>query len=124
MMEENLIPVEHKPIKKIVVVEIVPIDANELFKRTSAIRMSGQRAFVLSWAEGILFLALPASLEIKEVNDNIMKGIVYFSSILYSSMPKYEPIKKVGGDQIPIVDQSKSTLYRSLAVWLKKRLHK
>jgi hypothetical protein len=120
-METQLIPIEYRPIKKIVVIEVIALSIEELFKRAAAIRMSGQRAVVPNWAEGVVFLAFTASPEFQEVNENAMKGVVYFASVLYAPLPRYVSSKKIGPDQIPVIDQSNSLPFRSLALWLKQR---
>jgi len=117
---ENNIEIEYRPIKKIVILNLVELDKEELFKRASAIRMVEQPIF-LNWAEGIVFIAIPASLEITEVDDNVMKGIAYFEGVTYSIMPKYQPETQVAADKIPIVDQSRFPVFRAIANWINKR---
>ena len=119
-MTEDDIEVEYRPTKKIVVLNIEGLNKEELFKRASAIRMAEQPIF-LNWAEGIVFIALPASPEITEVDENITKGAVYFAGITYSLMDKYQPLVQVGADKIPIIDQTKSPIFRSIAKWIIKK---
>ena len=119
-MTEDIIDVEYRPIKKIVILDLEELDKDELLKRVSAIRMNEQPIF-LNWAEGIVFIALPASTDITEVDENIMKGTAYFAVVTYSSMPKYQPLAQVGADKIPIIDQSRSPVFKSIAKWIEKR---
>lgn len=119
-MTEDDIEVEYRPTKKIVVLNLEGLNKEELFKRASAIRMAEQPIF-LNWAEGIVFIALPASPEITEVDENIMKGAVYFAGVTYSLMDKYQPLVQVGADKIPIIDQTKSPIFRSIAKWIIKK---
>ncbi len=119
-MIEDDIEVEYRPTKKIVILNLEELDKEELFKRVSAIRMAEQPIF-LNWAEGVVFIAVPASSEITEVDENIMKGTVYFAGVTYSLMDKYQPLVQFGVDKIPIIDQSKSFIFRSIANWIKKR---
>ena len=55
--------------------------------------------------------------EVKEA----MKGNVYWGGVVFAEMPKYEPAKKIGGIEIPIVDQTPSPHIRQVTQWLKKR---
>ena len=119
-MTEDLIDVEYRPIKKIVISDLEELNKDELLKRVSAIRMNEQ-PICLNWAEGIVFIAVPASTDITEVNDNIMQGVAYFVVITYSFMPKYQPLAQIGADRIPIIDQSMSPVFRSIAKWITKR---
>jgi hypothetical protein len=117
--EEN-IDVEYRPAKKIVILDLESLDKDELLKRVSAIRLNEQPMF-LNWAEGVVFMAIPASTEINEVDENIMQGIIYFASVKYSLMPKYQSTAQVGADRIPIIDQTRSPIYKSIAKWIAKR---
>ena len=119
-LTEDDIEVEYRPVKKIVVLNLEELNKEELFKRVSAIRMAEQPIF-LNWAEGIVFIALPESPEITEVDENITKGIAYFADVTYSSMDKCQPVVQVGADKIPIIDQSKSPIFRSIAKWIIKK---
>jgi len=114
------IEVEYRPIKKVVISDLEELDKDELLKRVAAIRLNEQPIF-LNWAEGVVFLALPASPDITEVNDNIMKGVAYYAVVTYSYMAKYQPSAQVGADRIPIIDQSRSPVLRSIARWINQR---
>ena len=119
-MSEDDIEIEYRPVKKVVILDLEKLDGAELFKRVSAIRMTEQPIF-LNWAEGVVFIAIPANIEITEVDENITKGIAYFSDVTYSFMPKCQPSVQVGADKIPIIDQSRSTIFKSIANWIIKR---
>lgn len=119
-MTKDDIEIEYRPIKKIVILDLEKLDKDDLFERASAIRMGGQPLF-LNWAGGIVFIAVPASPDITEVDENIMKGVAYFAGLTYSIMDKYLPIVQVGADKIPIIDQSKSPIFKSIAEWIIKR---
>ena len=116
-MPEDNIEIEYRPIRKIVILNLEELDKEELFKRTSAIRMIEQPIF-LNWAEGIVFIAVQASIEIAEVEENILKGTTYFAGVTYSIMPEYQHLAQVGADKIPIIDQSRSPIFRSIAKWI------
>jgi hypothetical protein len=117
-MSENLIRVEHRPIKKIVVLEVLKLDAQDLFNRVAGLRMH-QGGTMLSWVDGVVFLAFPADVRLDEVKEQSTKGVVYFATVLYASLPTYQSSVKVGAYQIPVLNQTKSRTFKSLANWLK-----
>ena len=119
-MTEDNIEIEYRPIRKIVILDLEELDQKELFKRVSAIRMIEHPIF-LNWAEGIVFIAVPASLEITEVEKNILKGTAYFAGVTYSIMPKYQSLAQVGADKIPIIDQNRSPIFKSIAKWINEK---
>lgn len=114
------IEIEYRAVKKAVILNLEKLDGEELFKRVSAIRMAEQPIF-LNWAEGVVFVVMPASTDITEVDENITKGVIYFSSVIYALMTKCQSSVQVGADKIPIIDQSRSPIYRSIAKWISKR---
>ena len=115
------IVIEYRPVHKVVIQDLMELNNQQLFDRVSAIRMTGQ-PFFLNWAEGIVFLAIPASAEISEVDANITKGTVYFGGVTYSTMSRYRSSVQTGVDTIPIVDQSRSPVFLAIAKWIKARL--
>jgi hypothetical protein len=119
-MSEELIPIEYRPFKKIVVLEVIKLDAQDLFNRVAGLRMH-QGGTMLSWVDGIAFLAFPADARLDEVKEQSTKGVAYFASVLYAPLPTYQPSIKVGAYQIPVLNQAQSPIFKSLANWLKNR---
>jgi hypothetical protein len=117
------IVIEYRPVRKVVILDLMELNNQQLFDRVSAIRMTGQPLF-LNWAEGVVFIAIPASTDISEVDAHITKGTVYFAGVTYSTMSKYRSSVQTGVDTIPIVDQSRSPVFLSIAKWIKERLGK
>jgi len=118
-MEEK-IEVTVQPIKKIVIFECTEFSIEEFFKRIELIAMSGEPV-ALSWAEGIVFLASAYEPDSDIMIEEALKGTMYLASVMFSSMPKYQPIKKMGAREIPIIDQTPIPYLRQVAQWLKKR---
>jgi hypothetical protein len=108
-------------VKKIVIFECTEFSAEELFKRIELIAISGEPV-ALNWAEGIVFLALPYQPESDIIIKEALKGTMYWGTVMFSSMPKYQPIKKFGGREVPIIDQTPISYLRQVAQWLKKRI--
>ena len=119
-MEEE-IEVIVRPIKKIVIFECTEFSNEEFFKRVELMAMSGQPV-VLNWAEEIVFLALPYQPESDIIIEQTMKGTIYWAGVMFSSMSKYQPIKKFGAREVPIIDQTPIPYLRQVAQWLKKRI--
>jgi hypothetical protein len=75
----------------------------------------------LNWSEGIVFLASSFHPDCEVIVEEAMEGNEYWGSVMFAEMPKYEPIKKIGGLEIPIMDQTPSPHFRQVAQWLRKR---
>ena len=123
-MEEE-IEIIVQPIKKIVMFDCTEFSNEEFFKRVEllamAMAMSGQPV-VLNWAEGIVFLPLPYQPDSDMIIEQAMKGTIYWAGVMFSSMPKYQPNKKFGPREVPILDQTTIPYLRQAAQSLKKRI--
>lgn len=118
-MNETKIEVEYRPAKKIIIFEIIKLSMEDLLQRLRLLAMSGQ-SIALNWAEGIVFLALPFHIECDSVIEEAMKGNMYLSSVMYSTMEKYSPVQKIGGVEVPIVNQSSSPYLKAVSKKLKE----
>ena len=119
-MEEK-IEINVQPIKKIVIFECTEFSTKEFFKRVELMVRSGHPV-ALSWAEGIVFLAMPYQPNSDIMIEETMKGTFYWAIVMFSSMSKYQPIKKMGAREISIIDQTSISYLRQVAQWLKKRI--
>ncbi len=120
-LSESNIEIDYRPIRKVVILDLVELQREQLLERVAAIRMAEQPVF-LNWAEGIVFIAVPASTDISEVDENVTKGVIYFAGVTYSSMPKFQPFLQFGTDKIPVIDQSSYGVYRAIAGWIRGRM--
>ncbi len=120
-MSENEIEIDYRPIRRAVILDLVELQREQLLERVAAIRMAEQPIF-LNWAEGIVFIAVPASTDISEVDEYVTRGVVYFAGVTYSSMPKFQPFLQFGTDKIPVIDQSSYGVYRAIARWIRGRM--
>jgi hypothetical protein len=114
------IEVEFRPVKKIVIFEALKLSREDFFQRVSFIVMS-EHPQALIWADGLLLLMFPFYPECDAVFEEVKKGIMYWSNVLYTPMPEYKPIHKIGGIEIPIINQTTSHIIRRVAQELKKR---
>jgi len=121
MKEDEKVEITVRPIKKIVIFQCTEFSIEEFFKRIELMVTCGEQV-ALNWAEGIVFLVLPYHPDCDGIIERTLKGTTYWSSVTFSSMPKYQPIKKLGAREIPIVDQTPVSHLRQVAQWLRKRL--
>ena len=119
MNEGKQVEIEVRPVKKIVIFETLELSVDELLKRAGLMARTGHLV-PLHWAEGIMFFASPFHPECDLVVQEAMKGNIYWETVMFAEMPRYEPTKKIGGIEIPIIDQTPSSHLRQVAQWLKK----
>jgi len=118
-MNEEIV-VEFRPIKKIIIFETIKLSEEELFQRLRLLAMRGQ-PHPLNWAEGLLFLMVPFYIECDSLFQEIKKGIRFWSTVMFTPMPQYKPLHKIGGIEIPIIDQTPSHQFRRIAQELKNK---
>ena len=109
-----------QPIKKIVILDCTEFPIEEFFKRVELIARTGHPV-ALNWAEGIVFVSMPFPHDSDIIIKEALKGTMYLASVMFSSMPKYQPIKKMGALEIPIINQTSIPHLRQVAKFLKKR---
>ena len=119
-MEEKT-KITFQPTKNIIILELAEFSSKDFFKRVELMARSGHPV-ALNWAEGIVFLAIPYHPESDAIIEQALKGTVYLASVLFSSMPEYQSIKKIGAREVPIIDQTSIPYLRQVAIWLKKRI--
>jgi len=69
-----------------------------------------------------VFLALPYQAHNDIIVEQALKGTRYWSGVIFSQMPKYQSIKKIGAREIPIINQTVDPQLRQVAKKLRKRL--
>lgn len=119
-----MLEIVHQPIKKLIVLEVVPYDTpSGLAKAIGIIMRTGQPA-ILNWAEGIVFVYNPLPPTTERLMEKYLEGTAYCSSVVFSSLPVYSPKITIedpglGTVEIPLLDVSQNRIMRDLAVWLK-----
>ena len=121
MKEDEKVEITLRPVKRIVILQCMEFSSEEFFRRIELMATCGEPV-MLSWAEGIVFLGMPYHPDGDGIVERTLKGTIYWSSVQFSSMPKYQPIKKLGAREIAIVDQTSVSHLRQVAQWLKKRM--
>ena len=125
MKENENIEIEVHPTKKIVIFDCVELSINEFFERIgliAGVAAAAGQPTMLNWAEEIIYVPLPYQPDSEIIIEEMLKGTMYLASVMFASMPKYQPIKKFGSLDIPIVDQTSVSDMRQLAQWLRKRI--
>jgi len=120
--ENEEIEITLNPIKKIVIFECTKFPNNEFFNRIELLATSGQ-PIVLNWSEGIVFLFSHYQPESDLIIEQALKGISYWGGVMFSSMPKYEPMKRFGAREVPIIDQTLIPYFKRVALWIKKNYY-
>ncbi len=120
-MTENVkVEIAVQPIKKIVIFQCTEFSIEEFNKRIELMAKSGQPV-LLNWAEGMVFLPVPYHPDSEVITKYALKGTIFWSALMFSSMPKYQPIKKFGALEIPVVNQTSIPYFRQVALWLKNK---
>jgi hypothetical protein len=122
MMEEVVKPeIVFQPIKKLIIFQLMELSNSEFFKRIGLFAGSEQ-PIVLNWAEGVLFIGMPYESNSEKIIDEGLKGTRYLEIMIFTCMAKYEPSKRLGVREIPIIDQTADTYLSQVAKWLKERI--
>jgi hypothetical protein len=125
MEKESKIEIVEHPIKKIIILSTSQLSLEEFFKRMDmtarALAMAGQ-PLMLNWAEGIIFLISPYHSDSDIIIEETLKGTQYLQNVVFASMPRYEPSKKISGGEIPIIDQTSLPEMKQIASWLKNKI--
>jgi len=121
MKENEEIEISLRTVKKIVILQCTKFPIEEFFKRIELMAKSSPQGVGLNWAEGIVFLYFPYQPDSDMIIEDALKGTQYWGAIMYSHMPKHQPLKKMGAREVPIVDQSAIPHLRRVAQWLKNR---
>ena len=115
-MDEE-IEIEFRPIKKVVILRVLQLSLEDLAYQVSLITTNFG---FLVWAEGIAFLPLHLP-EVDAVVDDLLKGTMYWSDVMFAPMPRYRPFLKVGKVEIPVLDQSLSPHIRTAAQRIREK---
>ena len=121
MKEHEEIEISLRTVKKIVNLQCTKFPNKEFFQRIELMAKSSPRGIGLNWAEGIVFLNFPYNPDSDIIIEDALKGTQYWGAVIYSQMPKYQPLKKMGAREIPILDQSSVPHLKRVAQWLKNR---
>jgi len=120
-MKNEEIEIVEQAVKKIVILSSTYFSLEEFMQRVELIAKAGQ-PMVLNWVEGITFYFMPYHPNSDIIIEEALRGTYYWSVVVFASMPKYEPIKRFGAREIPIINQSSEPHLTQVAQWLKKKI--
>lgn len=107
------------PPKKVIVLECTEYPSLEAFSKVLATFMQTGSSVVLRWAEGVAFLYTYLHPTTDGLMKEFLEGRVYWSDVIFASMPEYRPIIKVGTIDIPVIDVTPNRVLREAANWMK-----
>ncbi|MFQ5976469.1 MAG: hypothetical protein ACE5J5_09180 [Candidatus Hydrothermarchaeales archaeon] len=114
----------HMPLKKIMVLEVIPLKTPEDLATQLAPMISAGQPVVLSWANGVTFLSSPLPPTTDKLMNKYLEGVIYWSGVHYALMPEYMPVVKVeletGGTlEVGVMDVSQNQVFNDVGSWLK-----
>ena len=111
-----------EPWKKIVIHEIVRYDIQMLVNLQGLGVQAGQLGRPINWVNGIAFIQHTMPLRDEAIKEQI-QGRLHWLLLRFAFMPKYQRafVIKDGHVTVPVIDVSKSALFREMSEWLKKR---
>ncbi len=113
-----------EPFKEIIIKEYTKFEKlQDLIYAFAQLRAVGQPVS-LNWAEGVVFIHAVMPPDTSElIAEDFMKGKLYYISVNFALMNKYEPsvtYKNPQGEMaVPIINVSSNNLLSELAKWLK-----
>jgi len=116
------INVLYEPFREIAIMEYIRFSTPDDLARFANIAAGGKTAG-LYWAGGVAFLYYP----LPTTTDTIARVLVedkkvYWSFVGYALMPEYRPIIETKEKiMVPVINMAPSTLFQTVAKWLKER---
>lgn len=109
--------ISYMPAKELVILEMAEYELDELIE-TCRLLLDSWRPLVLNWAEGVAFHHNPVPFNTKEFIEERKKGRIYWSSVIFTLMPEYTPMIKIGAREIPIL-ATPNPILKQVAKWLR-----
>jgi len=109
------------PPKQLVILECTHFPTIDALAKVVAVIISAGESVILKWAEGVVFSYTYLQPTTQDLVNELLKGRVYWSDIIYALMPEYKQTIRVGTLDIPIIDVSPNPLLREACRWLKQQ---
>jgi hypothetical protein len=109
----------YKPVKEIVILDYFQFSKDTLDQMFAQLIHSGLPVMA-QWAEGVIFIYFPLAPDTNDLMENYLEGRVFWSSVNFALMPKYAPLIKVRGLEVPTLDVSGHPVLREVAKWLRE----
>ena len=119
-----MVKISYRPIKEIVVLDYTFFPNPDKLAAALGMSLMPGQPVVFSWAEGIVFLALPIISESEDLVRQFLSGRMYWSSVVFAPMANYQASVRVPGSaiDIPIIDMSSKPAVKKAAKWLRERV--
>jgi len=112
---------EYQPWKKVIIHEVEKFPLQHFLSGASLGVQEGGVGRPLRWVDGIIFEIL----HFRDTDDIIkekLDGTVHWSSLVYAIHEKHQTEFKVAGSiRIPVIDLSRSKIFKEMITWLKKK---
>jgi hypothetical protein len=109
--------------KQLVILECTRYPSLDDLAETIAVLIRTGNMTVLKWAEGVVFSYTDIPPSTESLTEDFFEGKVYWSDVMYASMPEYKPIIRVGTMDIPVINVTPNSFLRQVAKWLKQHKH-
>ena len=112
-----MVDIEYRPIKKIIVHEIIKYDLDKFTEMKS--KNPGN---VVHWADGIVMQRGNYASSSPKMSDEEMEGTVHWALVEFAAMPEYKKsiTNDATGGTISVIDVSSNTAISDFVRWLKK----
>ena len=109
------------PPKQLIILECTRYPSTDALAKVMAVIISAGESVILKWAEGVVFSYTYLHPQTENILDELLKGRVYWSEVIYALMPEYRASIRVGTMDIPVIDVSPNPLLCEAARWLKQQ---
>lgn len=113
-----MVEVIYRPIRRIVIMECIKYSTVEELLQN--LMLAPGQPIILYWAEGVLFIPVPAPITSEFFSRELADGNVYWLSVSFTEMNEYSP--KISAEKCPeanVINVSKSPSLSIVARWLK-----
>ena len=119
-LNEIEVNIRYEPTRELVILRKTFLSSSDDLARYASIMARGRHSH-LYWAEGVIFLYYPLQISTETTAKILIeKGRVYWLSVVYALMPKYQSIIETKERiMVPVINMSSNALLRKAAKWLK-----
>lgn len=117
----NLVDIVCNPPEQLIILECTRFPTVDALAKVVAVIISAGESVILKWAEGVVFSYTHLTPTTQDLMNELLKGRVYWSDVIYAEMPEYKPSIRVGTLDIPVIDVSPNPLLQDAAKWMKKQ---
>lgn len=116
-----MVDIVSNPPKQLIILECTRYPSLEALARVIAVVISAGESVILKWAEGVAFMYTYLQPTTEDLMNELLKGRVYWTDVIFAEMPEYKQTIRVGTLDIPVIDVSPNPLLSDAAKWMKKQ---